>query len=131
MEQFAAIRLLARSLRAEAAVADTETAIEVARQAAKHLALKIRALPAHDIELEGAHGLLDRQFKTILVRNDLPEPVLAEVLAHEIGHFQIHDGPERGYYPRSEANGGVPGQRIETYGITMKVEASDNALIRR
>ena len=130
MEQFGAIRLLARSLRAEAAVADTETAIEVARQVAKHLALKIRALPANDIELEGAHGLLDRQFKTILVRNDLPEPVLAEVLAHEIGHFKVHDGPERGYYPRSEANGGDPGQRIETYGIKERREAQANVFSR-
>jgi Zn-dependent peptidase ImmA (M78 family) len=130
MDQFAAIRFLARSLRVEAAAPDTQTALEVARAAAKHLTLKIRPLPPNDVELEGAHGLLDRQFKEILVRNDLEEPVLAEVLAHEIGHFKIHDGPERGYYPRSEANGGDPGQRIETYGVKERREAQANAFAR-
>ncbi|MGX9148045.1 ATP-dependent helicase [Mesorhizobium sp. 128a] len=130
MDQFAAIRALARALRNEAALSDSLTAIEVARGAAKHLGLKIRPHEPDYHELDGAHGALDRQFKFIFVRNDLADDELAEVIAHEIGHFRVHDGVEKGYYPRSEANGGDPNQRIETYGIKERREAQANSFGR-
>lgn len=130
MDQFTAIRAQARRLRAEANLVDTLTAIEAARSAAAFLKLTVRAHPPDYHELEGAHGLLDRDFRMILVRNDLPDDELAEVIAHEIGHFHIHQGAERGYYPRAEANGGDPSQRIETYGIKERREAQANCFGR-
>ncbi|MER9559460.1 ATP-dependent helicase [Mesorhizobium sp. M0323] len=130
MDKFAAIRTLARALRQEAGLSDTLTAIEVARGAARHLGLTIRAHDPDYRELEGAHGALDRQFKFIFVRNDLPEDELAEVIAHEIGHYKVHIGSEKGYYPRSETNGGDPSQRIETYGIKERREAQANSFGR-
>lgn len=130
MDQFANIRAVARALRDEAALSDSLTAIDIARGAAKHLKLTIRPHAPDYYELEGAHGALDRQFKFIFVRNDLPEDELAEVIAHEIGHFKVHQGPEKGYYPRSEANGGDPSQRIETYGIKERREAQANSFGR-
>lgn len=130
MDQFAAIRARARAIRNEAQLADSSTAIEVARGAAKHLKLTLRPHAADYHELEGAHGALDRQFKQILVREDLPDAELAEVIAHEIGHFVVHQGLEKGYYPRSETNGGDPSQRIETYGIKERREAQANSFGR-
>jgi len=130
MDQFAAIRARARATRSDAQLADDLTAIEVARGAAKSLGLTIRPHAADYHELEGAHGALDRQFKLILVREDLPEAELAEVIAHEIGHFVVHQGSEKGYYPRSPTNGGDPSQRIETYGIKERREAQANSFGR-
>lgn len=130
MDQFAAIRRLAHTLRMAAGIDDSRAALDAVKEAAKSLKLIIRPLQPSHVELEGAHGLLDRQFMSILVRNDLQDDALAEVIAHEIGHFEVHDGPERGYYPRAEVNGGDPNQRIETYGIKERREAQANAFGR-
>jgi hypothetical protein len=98
MDQFAVIRHQARALRTAANVSDSSTAIETAQAAASHRGLSIRRLAPDHPELEGGHGVLDRQYSEILVRNNLPDSELAEVIAHELGHFEVHDGPERGYY---------------------------------
>ena len=130
MDQFAAIRAQADELRREAGVADALQAIEVVRACALHLELEIRLVPPDDDELEGAHGILCREFGHILVRDDLPEDELAEVVAHEIGHFRVHNGTERGCFPRSDGHGGDPSQRIETYGIKERREAQANSFGR-
>lgn len=130
MDQFAAIRGRSRQLRADAAIPDSLTALEAALCAARHEGLTVDLLDPDDPDLEGAHGLLDRTFRKIHVRNDLPVEEQAEVVAHEIGHFLIHDGPERGYFPRREQNGGDPNQRIETYGIKERREAQANCFAR-
>lgn len=130
MDQFAVIRAKARALREEAEVADSLTAIEVVRRVAAHRGLDIRAHPPDYHELEGAHGVLDRGFGQILVRNNLGDDELAEVVAHEIGHFCVHEGSERGYYPRANSVGGDPSQRIETYGIKERREAQANSFGR-
>ena len=130
MDQFASIRAKARALRSDAAIPDNLPAIAVARKCAQHRGLCIRELDPSNPELEGSHGLLDRQFKDILIRKGLPDEEAAEIIAHEIGHFDVHDGPEKGYHPRSEANGGDPNQRIETYGIKERREAQANSFGR-
>lgn len=130
MDQFAAIRAQARAIRSDAGLSDDLSAIAIAREAAAHLKLTLRPLASDHHELEGAHGALDRQFKQILVRQDLPDAELAEVIAHEIGHFVVHQGSEKGYYPRLETNGGDPSQRIETYGIKERREAQANSFGR-
>lgn len=130
MDQFEAIRAQADELRREVGVADALRAIDVVRTCAGHLDLEIRLVPPHDDELEGAHGILCREFGHILVRDDLAEDELAEVLAHEIGHFRVHNGTERGCFPRSDGHGGDPSQRIETYGIKERREAQANSFGR-
>ena len=128
MDQFAAIRAQAVALRAEAGIATTHKAIDVVRGCAAHLELELRLVPPDEDELEGAHGILCREFGQILVRDDLAEEHLAEVVAHEIGHFRVHNGTERGCYPRSDVQAGYPIQRIETYGIKERREAQPTAL---
>ncbi|WP_158743046.1 ATP-dependent helicase [Acidisphaera sp. L21] len=130
MDQFAIIRSRARKLRAAAGIPDSAIGAEAAWTAAawRSLTVKLKA-PDHP-DLEGGHGQLDRGFATILIRDDLPDEGFAEVLAHEIGHYEIHDGPSPGYHPRSGKNGGDPMQRIETYGIKERREAQANAFAR-
>jgi DNA helicase II / ATP-dependent DNA helicase PcrA len=130
MDQFAVIRHQARALRTSANLSDSSKAIETAQAAASHRGLSIRRLAPDHPELEGGHGVLDRQYNQILVRNNLPDSELAEVIAHELGHFEVHDGPERGYYPRSSETVGDPNQRIETYGVKERREAQANSFAR-
>ena len=130
MDQFSAIRRQARELRSAARVQDTAVAVAAVRAAAGHLRLTIELLPPAAVDLDGAHGQLDRQFRTILARDDLPDAELAEVVAHEIAHFVVHDGPIPGYHPRAARNGGDPSQRIETYGIKERREAQANSFGR-
>lgn len=130
MDAFALIRARARELREAAGVADTQTAAEVVRAVAAERGLEIRPLPPDDDELEGSHGLLCREFAQILLRNDLPANELSEIIAHEIGHFAVHEGAERGVYPRTEDGGSDPSQRIETYGIKERREGQANSFAR-
>ena len=130
MDQFSAIRRQARELRSAAGIQNATTAIVAVRAAAAHLGLAIELHPPDAVDLDGAHGQLDRQFRTVLARNDLADADLAEVVAHEIGHFVVHDGPVPGYHPRSARNGGDPNQRIETYGIKERREAQANSFGR-
>lgn len=130
MDQFAVIRSRARELRGAAGIPDRATGAEAARIAAAYRTLTVKPKAPDHPNLEGGHGQLDRGFKTILIRDDLADKEFAEVLAHEIGHYEIHDGPSPGYYPRSEKNGGDPMQRIETYGIKERREAQANAFAR-
>jgi superfamily I DNA/RNA helicase len=130
MDGFAAVRIAAHRLRAEIGATDLTTATDAIQAAASHRKLKLRPLAADDPELEGAHGLLERRFKQILYRNDLGAEQSAEVVAHEIGHFELHDGPEAGFYPRAASSGGDPNQRIETYGIKERREAQANTFAR-
>ncbi|WP_192244275.1 ATP-dependent helicase [Mesorhizobium silamurunense] len=129
MDLFALIRAQARALREDAGLAESLSAMEVVRGAVKHLGLEVRPHAPDYRELEGAYGLLDRDFRQILVRDDLADDMLAEVIAHEIGHYLVHQGVERGYYLRSQSNGD-PNQRIETYGIKERREAQANSFGR-
>jgi DNA helicase-2/ATP-dependent DNA helicase PcrA len=130
MDGFAAVRTAAHRLRAEIGATDLTTATDAIEAAASHRKLKLRPLAADDPELEGAHGLLERRFRHVLYRDDLGAERSAEVVAHEIGHFELHDGPEAGFYPRAASNGGDPNQRIETYGIKERREAQANTFAR-
>ena len=130
MDQFAVIRSQARELREAAGIVNSASGIEAAKLAAAHRKLSVKLRPPEHLDLEGAYGQLDREFRTILIRDDLPDEEFAEVLAHELGHYEIHDGPSTGYHPRSEKNGGDPSQRIETYGIKERREAQANAFAR-
>lgn len=130
MDGFAAVRKAANRLRSKIGATDLTTAIEAVEKAASDLKLTVHPLAADDPELEGADGMLLRKLKHILVRSDLGAARSAEVIAHEIGHFDLHDGPEAGFYPRSPSNGGDPNQRIETYGIKERREAQANTFAR-
>lgn len=130
MDGFAAVRNAANKLREALGADDQITATGLVRRAAAHCGLALRPLGPDDPELEGAHGLLERKFKQILYRDDLSDPKSAEVIAHELGHFDLHNGPEAGFYPRSHSNSGDPSQRIETYGIKERREAQANTFAR-
>jgi len=130
VDQFALIRSQARELREAAGVADAATGTDAAQMVAAFRSLKVTRRDPEHPDLEGGHGQLDREFKTIVIRNDLSDENLAEVLAHEIGHYEIHDGPSPGYHPRAGKNGGDPTQRIETYGIKERRETQANAFAR-
>lgn len=130
MDGFAAVRAKAIALRREVGVDDSVAAPDLVVHAGRQLGLTLRSVPAADPEIAGAHGLLDRQFREVLYRDDLADDQKAEVIAHEIGHFRVHDGPEAGFYPRIELNGGDPSQRIETYGIKERREAQANVFAR-
>ncbi|WP_374524178.1 UvrD-helicase domain-containing protein [Sphingopyxis sp.] len=111
-------------------MSDDMDAPTAARAAAKERGLTIRKLEPGDPELEGAIGMLVRKYREILLREGLGEDVEAEVIAHEVGHHVMHEGPEAGYFQRREENGGDPSQRIETYGIKERREAQANAFAR-
>ncbi|GLS33067.1 Superfamily I DNA or RNA helicase [Mesorhizobium albiziae] len=130
MDSFLAVRIAANSLRATAEISDKTDAPTAVRAAALKRGLSIRPLDYDDPELEGAIGLLERKYRQILVRKQLKGDFEAEVIAHEIGHHVLHDGPEAGFYQRHEQNGGDPTQRIETYGIKERREAQANAFAR-
>ena len=130
MDGFAAVRNAANRLRDEIGATDLTTAAYAVRDAAVRRKLILRPLAADDPELEGAHGRLARKFRQVLFRSDLAPDQSAEVVAHEIGHFELHEGPEAGFYPRSIIDGGDPNQRIETYGLKERREAQANAFAR-
>lgn len=130
MDGFAAVRSAANRLRDTLGADHLITATDLVRRAATHCGLALRPLAPDDPELEGAHGLLERRFEEILYRSDLGDPQSAEVIAHELGHFDLHDGPEAGFYPRALSNGGDPSQRIETYGIKERRETQANTFAR-
>lgn len=130
MDGFAAVRNAANRLRSEIGATDLMSAADAVQHAASKRKLTLRPLAAEDPELEGAHGLLERKLRQVLYRSDLGPDRSAEVIAHEIGHFDLHDGPEAGFYPRLLSNGGDPNQRIETYGIKERREAQANTFAR-
>ncbi|MBC8102437.1 MAG: UvrD-helicase domain-containing protein [Cytophagales bacterium] len=77
-------------LRADAATGDpcgTAAALTAALDAA---ALRPRPRLPHDALLHGAHAVLDSEAQTVWYRADAPPDQRALLLAHELGHFHLH-----------------------------------------
>ena len=130
MAGFETVRIAAAALRSLLGDADRIDAPTLVRAAARVRGITIRAVPADDVELEGALGLLDRRFGEILHSAALTEEMMAEVVAHELGHLELHDGPEAGFRQPSAEEGDDAARRIETYGIKERREAQANAFSR-
>ena len=132
MENFSTIRRLATTLRLKFDPGLSELdAAAVVKGALKTCGLDYDELEADDPSLAGALGLLNRQFDLVLVSKALSPEEKAEVAAHEIGHFIVHDAPQAAVLSGYGAPGpGDPVQRVEAYGVKERREAQANAFAR-
>lgn len=132
MENFSTIRRQATALRLKFDPDLSELdAASVVQGALKACGLDYDELAPDDPSLAGALGLLNRQFDLVLVSKALPEAEKAEVAAHEIGHFIVHDAPQAAVLSGYAAPGpGDPVQRVEAYGVKERREAQANAFAR-
>lgn len=132
MENFGTIRRLANALRLKFDPDLSELdASAVVASAMKACDLAYEELEPEDASLAGALGVLNRQFNLVLVSKALPPAEKAEVVAHEIGHFIVHDAPQATVSGTYDTPGlGDPVQRVEAYGVKERREAQANAFAR-
>ncbi len=132
MENFGTIRRLATALRLKADPALSELdAPTVVASVLKVCDLAYEELEPDDASLAGALGLLNRQLNLVLVSKALSVAEKAEVAAHEIGHFVVHDAPQVPVWESYDTPGpGDPVQRVEAYGVKERREAQANAFAR-
>ena len=132
MENFDAIRRAAAELRLKVDPGFTELhAAEVVKRAIEQCELTVEELDPDDPGLAGSIGVLDRTFGLVLVSNALEPAAREEVIAHEVGHFTVHEAPRPTVTDGYNAPGaGDPAQRVEAYGIKERREAQANVFAR-
>src|SRR5260370_1633839 len=92
MDSFEPVRVAAARLHSEIAegAAAPRRPMELVNAAISHLNLELSWLPSSDPALKGARAVFDDQSGTIFAE-DIGEPAeRALVVAHEIGHDQVH-----------------------------------------
>jgi superfamily I DNA/RNA helicase len=132
VENFDAIRRAAAELRLEVDPGFTELhAAEVVKRAIDRCELTVEELGPDDPGLAGSIGVLDRTFNLVLVSQALEPAAREEVIAHEIGHFVVHEAPRPTVAADySKPGAGDPAQRIEAYGVKERREAQANVFAR-
>ena len=137
MDFFDQVRLKASQLNAStiASGADPFSAPAIVEVAAKSLGLELIALPAGDPALKGARALYDEQSGTICFEEAVDAIERALLIAHEIGHADLHSGSsncsgsEMDLTQTSEASPtGI--QRVEDYGAKQRRELQANVFAR-
>lgn len=92
MYSFETIRRAAAQLHYEIAsqLSDPLDPFAFVKAATDHLGLELYSLPSGDLSLKNAHALFDEQSGAILYENRGSTKQQALLIAHEIGHAQLH-----------------------------------------
>ena len=80
----------------------------------------VDAVKPSDLSLGGADALLLRDFRQILVRDDVSDEEQAFLIAHEFGHWKLHPEEHEGCHKVVESS--LEPEKADTFG-TQKVEA--------
>lgn len=96
--------------------------------------LAIESVPPGFAALGGAAAVLKRDECSIYVRNDVPHPELAYLIAHELGHFILDadkDEPTIASIASLTKSDGTPATlKVEAYGIRERQELQANVFAR-
>ena len=103
--------------------------------AATHSDLELHWLAPNDPALNGAHALFDEQSGSIFCRDDGTETERAQLVAHEIGHAELHTGGSNCNAididpSRSTEAPAVGLRRVEDYGARERRELQANVFAR-
>lgn len=103
--------------------------------AVERLGLELFELPASDPALKGARAVFDEQSGAILFEADLGGGERALLVAHEIGHSQVHTGSlacsQEDIDPSQSLEAAPVGlQRVEDYGARERRELEANVFAR-
>jgi superfamily I DNA/RNA helicase/Zn-dependent peptidase ImmA (M78 family) len=98
------------------------------------LNVAIECLPFGHSELGGGSGVLKREINTVFIRNDVPAPEAAYLIAHELGHWFL-DGerPAQTIAHLSAMTASYGGQAtvaVEAYGARERLELQANVFAR-
>ncbi|WP_219117040.1 UvrD-helicase domain-containing protein [Janthinobacterium sp. UMAB-56] len=98
------------------------------------LLLAIEIVPSGFAALGGAIAVLKRDECSIYVRNDIPPPELAYLVAHELGHFILDadkDEPTIASLASLTKSDGTPATlKVEAYGVHERQELQANVFAR-
>lgn len=137
MDAFEAVRKSAARLHdlAVAAGAEPLNPMSLANEVAKQLDLELCWLPAGDPTLKGARALFDEQSGTICCEDTGDIAERAVLVAHEIGHVDLHSGSAACAAQdidgsRSTESAPVGLQRVEDYGVRERRELQANVFAR-
>ncbi len=134
MDAFELIRRRAQSRRA--ALAGGEAAgLEVARAAAVEVGVELVPLAPDDVLLSGAEAVLDRGLAAIFYNATASEATAAALVAHELGHLELHTGAAR--CAAADVDAAVSEEptpaglaRLESYGARERQELQANVYAR-
>jgi DNA helicase II / ATP-dependent DNA helicase PcrA len=137
MDAFEPVRQSAARLHEEAvaAGADPLNPMSVVTEVIKRLDLELCWLPADDPTLKGARALFDEQSGTICCEDTGDDAERAVLVAHEIGHVDLHSGSAACVAQdidgsRSTEAAPVGLQRVEDYGVRERRELQANVFAR-
>jgi DNA helicase II / ATP-dependent DNA helicase PcrA len=137
MDSFDQVRLKASQLNVAtvASGSDPFSARAIVEAIARSVGLELIALPAGDSALKGARALYDEQSGTICFEETVEAVERALLIAHEIGHADLHSGSsscsgsEIDLTQTSESSPtGI--QRVEDYGAKERRELQANVFAR-
>ena len=138
MDSFEPIRVAAARLHGVvvAAGCDPLAPLALALAAIDHLDLELAFLPTADPALKGARALFDEQSGTICCEASGDAAARALLLAHEIGHVEIHAGSAACRADdidpsRSTEAAPVGLQRVEDYGARERRELQADVFARQ
>jgi superfamily I DNA/RNA helicase/Zn-dependent peptidase ImmA (M78 family) len=137
MEAFEPVRAKAAELHSRALIAgavETEP-LSIVAAAAKLLDLELAYVPAGDPALKGARALFDEQSGLICCEAEPLPGERAALIAHEIGHAELHGGSSTCSVTdidasRSTESAPVGLQRVEDYGVRERRELQANVFAR-
>lgn len=136
MDGFDTIRARARALRRKLAFGTTPaTGWTVVNAAALELKLEVYLLATDDPVLKGARATFDEQTRAICCVETADAPTRATLLAHEVGHAELHVRSSEcsaGDADASRASEMAPVglQRVEDYGGRERRELQANVFAR-
>lgn len=125
----------ARLVLAGKGVGDSTKGFELVTQACKVWSFAILYLPNGHPLLSGADAVIRIKQGRIVVRKDLDGPLKAFLLAHELGHFFLHQGGNATFAVDAtmltpDVDGGSAVQYVESYGPRERQELQANVFAR-
>ncbi len=135
MDALELVRRRARARRAAAVGERRPAAWELVRRVAGREGYDLFALEADDALLNGAEAVLDRGIEAIFYNGETREPDAAALIAHELGHLDLHFGVAAcgaedvdASSPDEPTPAGI--HRVESYGARERQELQANVYAR-
>ncbi len=135
MDALELVRRRARSRRAAAIGLDRPAAWELVSKVAGEEGYDLYGLEPDDALLAGAEAVLDRGIEAIFYNGDVATADAAALIAHELGHLDLHDGLAACHAEEVDASSAdepTPAgiHRVETYGARERQELQANGYAR-
>lgn len=141
MTPFLRARLAAHQLRQELFQSNAFTGLrseEVIEAAAAESGedFDIALVPPNDVSLGSAQAVLLRNFRQIVVRNDVSPADRAYLIAHEFGHWRLHPADQDNFHElieyslKPEDSDAFGTQKVEAYGARERAELQANIFAR-